>query len=99
LWKIQERCDLFVAPGTPCYEGQIIGQNRRPDDMSVHAARAKKLTNIRAAGKDEAMVLVPPRIHSIETALGWIADDELLEVTPVSLRLRKKILNASLRKR
>ncbi len=99
LWKIQERCDLFVAPGTPCYEGQIIGQNRRPDDMSVHAARAKKLTNIRAAGKDEAMVLVPPRIHSIETALGWIADDELLEVTPISLRLRKKILNASLRKR
>jgi GTP-binding protein len=83
----------------PCYEGQIIGQNRRPDDMNVHASRAKKLTNIRAAGKDEAMVLVPPRIHSIETALGWIADDELLEVTPVSLRLRKKILNASHRKR
>ena len=99
LWKIQERCDLFVAPGTPCYEGQIIGQNRRPDDMNVHAARAKKLTNIRAAGKDESMVLVPPRIHSIETALGWIADDELLEVTPISLRLRKKILNASHRKR
>jgi GTP-binding protein len=99
LWKIQERCDLFVGPGFPCYEGQIIGQNRRPDDMNVHAARAKKLTNIRAAGKDESMVLVPPRIHSIETALGWIADDELLEVTPVSLRLRKKILNASHRKR
>jgi GTP-binding protein len=99
LWKIQERCDLFVGPGTPCYEGQIIGQNRRPDDMNVHASRAKKLTNIRAAGKDEAMVLVPPRIHSIETALGWIADDELLEVTPVSLRLRKKILSQSHRKR
>ena len=98
LWKIQERCDLFVAPGFPCYEGQIIGQNRRPDDMNVHASRAKKLTNIRAAGKDEAMVLTPPRIHSIETALGWIADDELLEVTPVSLRLRKKILSRSHRK-
>jgi GTP-binding protein len=98
LWKIQERCDLFVAPGIPCYEGQIIGQNRRPDDMNVHASRAKKLTNIRAAGKDEAMVLTPPRIHSIETALGWIADDELLEVTPVSLRLRKKILSRSHRK-
>ena len=99
LWKIQERCDLFVGPGVPCYEGQIIGQNRRPDDMNVHASRAKKLTNIRAAGKDEAMVLTPPRIHSIETALGWIADDELLEVTPVSLRLRKKVLSASHRKR
>ncbi|MBS1216240.1 MAG: GTP-binding protein, partial [Proteobacteria bacterium] len=98
LWKIQERCDLFVAPGFPCYEGQIIGQNRRPDDMNVHASRAKKLTNIRAAGKDEAMVLTPPRIHSIETALGWIADDELLEVTPTSLRLRKKILSRSHRK-
>jgi len=98
LWKIQERCDLFVGPGFPCYEGQIIGQNRRPDDMNVHASRAKKLTNIRAAGKDEAMVLTPPRIHSIETALGWIADDELLEVTPVSLRLRKKILSRSHRK-
>ena len=98
LWKIQERCDLFVGPGFACYEGQIVGQNRRPDDMNVHASRAKKLTNIRAAGKDEAMVLTPPRIHSIETALGWIADDELLEVTPVSLRLRKKILSRSHRK-
>jgi GTP-binding protein len=99
LWKIQERADLFVGPGVPCYEGQIVGQNRRPDDMNVHVSRQKKLTNIRAAGKDEAMVLTPPRVHSIETALGWIADDELLEVTPVSLRLRKKVLNASFRKR
>jgi len=99
LWKIQERADLFVGPGVPCYEGQIVGQNRRSDDMDVHVGRAKKLTNIRAAGKDEAMVLTPPRLHSIETALGWIADDELLEVTPKSLRLRKKILSASHRKR
>jgi len=99
LWKIQERADLFVGPGVPCYEGQIVGQNRRSDDMNVHVARTKKLTNIRAAGKDEAMVLTPPRVHSIETALGWIADDELLEVTPKSLRLRKKVLSASHRKR
>jgi GTP-binding protein len=99
LWKIQERADLFVGPGFPIYEGQIVGQNRRPGDMDVHVGRAKKLTNIRAAGKDEAIVLTPPRIHSIETALGWIEDDELLEVTPQNLRLRKKILNASFRKR
>jgi GTP-binding protein len=99
LWKIQERADLFVGPGFPIYEGQIVGQNRRPGDMNVHVGRSKKLTNIRAAGKDEAIVLVPPRIHSIETALGWIEDDELLEVTPKSLRLRKKALSASLRKR
>jgi GTP-binding protein len=99
LWKIQERADLFVGPGFPIYEGQIVGQNRRPGDMNVHVGRSKKLTNIRAAGKDEAIVLTPPRIHSIETALGWIEDDELLEVTPKALRLRKKALSASQRKR
>jgi GTP-binding protein len=99
LWKIQERADLFVGPGTPCYEGQIVGENRRPGDMNVHVARAKKLTNIRAAGKDENIVLTPPRQLTIEAALGWIEDDELLEVTPKSLRLRKRILNASFRKR
>jgi GTP-binding protein len=99
LWKIQERADLFVGPGFPVYEGQIVGQNRRPGDMNVHVGRSKKLTNIRAAGKDEAIVLTPPRIHSIETALGWIEDDELLEVTPRHLRLRKRALSASQRKR
>jgi GTP-binding protein len=67
--------------------------------MDVHVGRMKKLTNIRAAGKDEAIVLTPPRIHSIETALGWIEEDELLEVTPQNLRLRKKVLSASFRKR
>jgi GTP-binding protein len=99
LWKIQERADLFVAPGVPCYEGMIVGQNRRAGDMNVHAARTKKLTNIRAAGKDENVVLTPPRPVAIEWALGWIDDDELLEVTPKSLRLRKKTLNASFRRR
>ncbi len=99
LWKIQERADLFVGPGFPIYQGQIVGQNRRPGDMNVHVGRSKKLTNIRAAGKDEAIVLTPPRIHSIETALGWIEEDELLEVTPKALRLRKKALSACQRKR
>jgi GTP-binding protein len=99
IFKIQERADLFVGPGVPCYEGQIVGENRRANDMNVHVARAKKLTNIRAANKDENIVLVPPRQLTIETALGWIAEDELLEVTPKSLRLRKRILSASHRKR
>jgi GTP-binding protein len=99
LFKIQERADLFVGPGVPCYEGQIVGANRRAGDMNVHVARMKKLTNIRAAGKDENVVLVPPRQLTIETALGWIEDDELLEVTPRALRLRKKVLSGSYRKR
>jgi GTP-binding protein len=99
LFKIQERADLFVGPGIACYEGQIVGENRRAGDMNVHVARTKKLTNIRAAGKDENIVLVPPRQLTIEAALGWIAEDELLEVTPKSLRLRKKLLSQSFRKR
>jgi GTP-binding protein len=99
LFKIQERADLFVGPGVAVYEGQVVGENRRAGDMNVHVARAKKLTNIRAAGKDENIVLTPPRQLTIEAALGWIEDDELLEVTPRSLRLRKKILSASFRKR
>ena len=99
LWKIQERADLFVGPGVPIYEGMIVGESRRPGDMNVHVGRAKKLTNIRAAGKDENVVLTPPRQLTIEAALGWIAEDELLEVTPKSIRLRKKILSASFRKR
>jgi GTP-binding protein len=99
LWKIQERADLFVGPQEPCYEGMIVGANRRAGDMNVHVSRAKKLTNIRAAGKDENVVLTPPRKVAIEWALGWIADDELLEVTPQNLRLRKRALSGSLRKR
>jgi GTP-binding protein len=99
LWKIQERADLFVGPGVACYEGMIVGANRRAGDMNVHASRAKKLTNIRAAGKDENVALIPPRQVAIEWALGWIAEDELLEVTPGSLRLRKRALSGSQRKR
>jgi GTP-binding protein len=99
LWKIQERADLFVGPGVACYEGMIVGANRRAGDMNVHVSRAKKLTNIRAAGKDENVVLTPPRLVAVEWALGWIAEDELLEVTPKSLRLRKRALSGSQRKR
>ena len=99
LGGIQERATLFVGPGVPVYEGQIVGENRRPGDMNVNVCRGKKLTNIRAAGKDDAILLTPPRPHTIESALEWIADDELLEVTPQSLRLRKRVLSASFRKR
>ncbi len=99
LFGIQERAAMFVGAGVPVYEGQIVGENRRPVDMNVNVCRQKKLTNIRAAGKDEAAVLTPPRVIKIEGALEWIADDELLEVTPASLRLRKRILPANLRKR
>jgi GTP-binding protein len=99
LFHIQERADLFVGAGVAVYEGQVVGANRRARDLTVHVCRAKKLTNIRAAGKDEATVLTPARPVTIEWALGWIADDELLEVTPLSLRLRKKVLAGNLRKR
>jgi GTP-binding protein len=99
LFHIQERASLFVPAGVPVYEGQIIGENSRPRDMDVNAVRAKKLTNIRAAGKDENTVLSTPRQVEIEWALEWLEDDELLEVTPESLRLRKRILPANLRKR
>jgi GTP-binding protein len=99
LFHIQERADLFVGAGVPVYEGQVVGASRRAGDLNVHVARAKKLTNIRAAGKDEATVLSTARPVTIEWALGWIADDELLEVTPQSLRLRKKVLAGNLRKR
>jgi GTP-binding protein len=99
IFKIQERATLFVGAGEPVYEGQIVGENRRPGDMNVHLARAKKLDNMRAAGKDENAVLTPPRRISIESGLEWIEEDELLEVTPENLRLRKKRLSRSERKR
>jgi len=99
LFHIQERAQLFVGAGVDVYEGQILGENSRNRDMDVNAVRAKKLTNIRAAGKDENTVLSPPREVEIEWALEWLEDDELLEATPRSLRLRKRILPGNLRKR
>jgi len=99
LFHVQERTTLFVGPGVAVYEGQVIGENRRAGDMVVNAVRAKKLTNIRAAGRDENTVVSPPRKLTIESALEWIEDDELLEVTPSALRLRKRVLSASFRRR
>jgi GTP-binding protein len=99
LFSIQERANLFIGGGVPVYEGMILGENRRAGDMNVNAVRAKKLTNIRAAGKDENTILTPPREVQIEWALEWLEADELLEVTPAALRLRKRVLPANQRKR
>lgn len=99
IFKIQERAMLFVTTGVDVYEGQIVGESRRPGDLNVNLTRAKKLDNMRASGRDENVIITPAKKMSIEEALGWIEDDELLEVTPVELRLRKRVLEANKRKR
>ena len=99
LFNLQERAKLFVGPGDPVYEGQIVGINSRDDDMVVNPLKAKKLTNIRAAGKDDNVLLSPPIRLSLEQAMEFIADDELVEVTPRSIRLRKRFLKEGERKR
>ncbi len=97
LFKIQDRGALFIGPGTPVYEGMIVGQNPKLEDMAVNVCKKKQLTNTRASGSDEALKLVPPIRLSLEMCIEFLADDELLEVTPKSLRLRKRILNTQLR--
>jgi GTP-binding protein len=97
LYNLQERGTLFVRPGTRVYEGMIIGENARAVDLDVNVVKEKKLTNMRASTADEAMRLVPPKELSLEQALEFIADDELVEVTPESIRLRKRVLAANQR--
>ena len=99
LWKLQERSELFVAPGDDVYEGMIVGENSRENDMVVNPIKEKKLTNMRASGSDENMMLKPPREMSLEQALEYIEDDEFVEVTPKIIRLRKMILTEIGRKR
>ncbi len=99
IFKIQERSTLFVPPGVAVYEGQVVGESRRAGDMNVNVCRQKKLDNMRAAGRDDNPIITPHHRVIIETALEWIEPDELLEVTPESLRLRKKILPWRFRKR
>ncbi|MCC7198697.1 MAG: translational GTPase TypA [Gammaproteobacteria bacterium] len=99
LFKLQERSKLFIGHGEEVYEGQVIGLNSRDDDMVVNPLKAKQLTNIRAAGKDDALILSPPIRFSLEQAMEFIADDELVEVTPHSIRLRKRVLKEGDRKR
>ena len=93
LFNAQDRGTLFIGPGTPVYAGMVVGVCSRNEDMSVNICKKKQLTNMRAAGSDEALRLVPPRIMSLEQCLEFLADDELLEVTPESLRIRKRILD------
>ena len=97
LYNLQERGTLFVRPGTRVYEGMIVGENARAVDLDVNAIKEKKLTNMRASTADEAMRLVPPKELSLEQALEFIADDELVEMTPESIRLRKRVLAANMR--
>ncbi len=99
LWGLQERGELFAGPGVDVYEGMIVGENSRDNDLDVNAVREKKLTNMRASTADDAIRLVPFRTLNLEQAIEFIADDEFVEVTPKSLRLRKKILQANRRPR
>jgi GTP-binding protein len=99
LFYIQERGTLFVDPGDKVYEGLILGEHSRQSDLDVNPIKEKKLTNIRAAGKDDAMLLIPPRRMSLEQAIAYIEDDELVEVTPSAIRLRKRYLDPHDRKR
>ena len=99
LFNIGERVQMFVEPGTHVYEGMIVGMNSRSDDMDVNPCKAKKVSNMRAAGSDETIKLSPPRTFTLEEALEFIADDELVEVTPDDIRLRKKLLHELDRRR
>jgi GTP-binding protein len=99
LWNVQERGELFIGPSVDVYEGMIVGENSREQDMDVNITKEKKLTNMRSSSADEAIRLVPHRELSLEQAIEFIADDEFVEITPKSIRLRKKVLQASRRPR
>lgn len=99
LWGLEDRGQIFIKPGVPVYKGMIIGEHNRDNDLEVNPLKSKQLTNIRSAGKDEAVRLTPPRLMSLEQAIAYIEDDERVEVTPKSIRLRKLYLNSNERKR
>ena len=99
LGNLQERAQMFVAPGDQVYEGMVAGENSRPGDMDVNVTKEKKLTNMRASGSDDNILLEPPRAITLEYALEYIDEDELIEVTPQSIRLRKRLLQANDRKK
>jgi GTP-binding protein len=98
MFHLQERGTIFLKPGTRVYEGMVVGEYSRENDLDVNLTKEKKLTNMRASGHDEATVVTPPREMGLDAALEWIADDELVEVTPVSVRMRKRVLQKSFRK-
>ena len=97
LFNAQERGVLFIGAGVDVYEGMVVGQSPKQEDITVNVCKKKQLTNMRASGSDDALRLVPPKQMSLEQCLEFLADDELLEVTPKNLRIRKTILNKELR--
>ena len=99
LMGLQERGTLFIAPGTEVYEGMVVGENARAEDMDVNPTKEKKLTNMRSSTADELVRLIPPRRLSLEQALEFIRGDECVEVTPGAVRLRKVVLDAAARRR
>ncbi|MDD5469550.1 MAG: translational GTPase TypA, partial [Candidatus Peribacteraceae bacterium] len=99
LWGLQERGRLFITPQTKIYSGMVIGESAKGEDMTVNPMKEKKLTNVRASGSDDAIVLIPVQPLTLEQALEYIAEDELVEVTPTSIRLRKKCLSEHERRR
>jgi GTP-binding protein len=96
--NLQPRGELFLSPGAEVYEGMIVGEHARTNDLDVNITKEKKLTNMRASGSDDAVRLIPPRLMNLEQALEFVKEDELVEVTPASFRLRKRILPANRRK-
>lgn len=99
MWKLEDRGPMMIDPGVPVYEGMIVGEHSRENDLDINILEGKKLTNVRASGADEAVRLTPPLRMTLEKAIAYINDDELVEVTPVSIRLRKKWLDPNMRKR
>jgi GTP-binding protein len=99
IFSLQERASMFVTPGDPVYEGMIVGENSRTGDMDVNVTREKKLTNMRTTASDEMIRLETPREITLELALEYIEEDELIEVTPAAVRLRKRALDATERKK
>ena len=97
--NMQDRGEMFVAPGTVVYEGMIVGENSRINDLDINIVREKKMSNMRASGADEAIRLIPPKVHSLEQAIEFINEDELVDVTPHNLRMRKRLLAPYMRPR
>jgi GTP-binding protein len=99
IFNLQDRGTMFISHQTPVYQGMIVGEHTRDNDLEINVLKGKQLTNVRASGTDEAVKLVTPRVMSLEQMMAYINEDELLEVTPQSLRLRKKFLDPIERKR
>jgi GTP-binding protein len=99
LFNLQDRGTIFVKPATEIYEGMIIGESAKDQDLAVNSTKNKKLTNVRASGTDEALKLTPPKLMSLEEAIDYISEDEYVEITPETIRLRKKFLTEGERKR